>query len=753
MTITRVRRRSFLAAMGVSASGLALASWPSRAEALEPTTETVKAAFDPSVFLHVGKDGAVTVVCHRSEMGQGVRSSLVYLFADELGADPEKVKLVQADGAKAYGDQNTDGSSSIRKRYEEYRRIAATAREALVAVAAPKLGARPDAVTARDGAVHHGDESVGFGELAEQAAKRPLPDAENVTLRPDAELRYIGKTQKLLDAPLFVTGKAQYAADVQLPGLLVAVIARPPVVGAKVERFDAEAAMKIPGVKQVVEIPAPSKPWMFKLWGGVAVLADNTWAAMRGRKALNITWSDAEDEGYDSVAFRKELEEAVAEPGEVRRSVGDVEAALGKAKKTIEADYYVPHLPHLPMEPPSATARMIDGKLEIWACTQNPQTAQKSGAEATGLDPDQVVAHVTFLGGGFGRKSKGDFIAEAAYLTKKVGAPVRVQWTRTDDIHHDYFNTVNAQKLTAGLDGEGKVIAWRHRTAFPPISSTFNVFADTPSMGDLQQGVLDVALDVPNLRAEAGSANAHVRIGWLRSVYNIFHGFGVGSFIDEIAHAKGQDPADTWLELIGPARQMSLADLGIKELSNYGHSLAEHPVDAGRLRGVVERVRKLSDWDRQRKAGRALGIAAHRSFVAYVGVVVSLSKRDTGRLHVDEAWVVLDAGTVVNPERAQSQMEGSVMFGMSLALFGGVTFERGRAQQTNFHDMPILRIGDAPKAVHVEVVDSDAPPAGIGEPGLPPVAAAIANAHFALTGKRLRELPMAKAFGYDRQRG
>ncbi|MCA9617765.1 MAG: xanthine dehydrogenase family protein molybdopterin-binding subunit [Myxococcales bacterium] len=738
--------------MGITTGGLGLALFADEAAALDNTVATVKATFDPSVFLHVDASGEVTVVCHRSEMGQGVRSSYVHMYADELGADPRKVKLVQADGDVAYGDQNTDGSTSVRRRFEEYRRIAATAREALVAVAAKRLRVKAGDLVARDGVVRHepSGRSLGFGELAEEAAEGRLPDPKKVSLRSKTDLRYIGKTQPLLDAPLFVTGQATYAADVQLPGLLVAVVARPPVVGARVERYDGEAAKKIPGVKAVVEIPAPLAPWGFKVWGGVAVLADNTWAALRGREALAITWSGSSNDGYDSSAFRTKLEAAVAEPGEVRRSRGDAPDALAKASKTVEATYYVPHLPHLPMEPPCATARLIDGKLEVWACTQNPQTAQKSAAEATGMDPKDVVAHVTFLGGAFGRKSKGDFIAEAAYLTKQVGAPVRVQWTRTDDIRHGYYNSVNAQKLVAGLDDENRVTAWLHRTAFPPISATFDGRTDLPSEGDLQQGVLDVALAVPHVRAEACRAPAHVRIGWLRSVYNIFHGFGVGSFVDEIANAKGQDPADCWLELIGAPRQMSLSDLGVGDLKNYGHSLDEHPVDAGRLRGVVERVRQLSDWDRQRKAGRALGIAAHRSFVAYVAVVVALQKRPDGKLHVDEAWVALDAGTVLNPDRARSQMEGAVIFGLNLALFGGVTFAKGRAQQTNFHDLRLLRMGDAPRAIHVALVDSDAPPSGVGEPGLPPVAPAIANAYFALTGKRQRELPMARAFGYDR---
>lgn len=750
MAIERITRRTFLAAFNLAAGGLALGLVPELARAVEPTTKTVKATFDPSVFIHVGKDSKVTLVCHRSEMGQGVRSSLAYLFADELGADMARVALVQADGDTAYGDQNTDGSSSIRKRYTELRRLAATARQALVEAAARQLGVPASSLTVQDSAVRHAasGRSLDFGALAEAAAKAPLPTS--ATLRSAAELRYIGRSLPLLDASLYVTGEATYGADVKLPGLLIAVIARPPVVGSKMVRFDAKKALAIPGVRRVVEIPAPKKPYAFQPWGGVAVLADNTWAAMRGRAALDITWSASENDGYDSTAFRAAMQKAVQAPGEARRSTGDVTTALAGAKTVVDAEYYVPHLPHAPMEPPAATARFHEGVLEIWACTQNPQTAQATAAETLGLKKHEVVVHVTFLGGAFGRKSKGDFVAEAALLTKAVGVPVRVQWSREDDVQHDYYNTVSFQKLTAGLDATGKVVAWRHRTAFPPIASVFNGTADTPSAGDLQQGVLDLALDVKNVRAEAVSAGAHVRIGWLRSVYNIFHGFAVGSFTDEIAHTKKQDPRTTLLELIGPARQLSLGDLGIQKLSNYGASLDEHPVDAGRLRAVVEGVTKLADWDGRRKRGQALGLAAHRSFLAYVGVVVALAKGNDGRVRVDEAWVVADVGTVVNLDRARSQMEGAVLFGMSLALFGGVTFKAGRAEQTNFHDLRLVRIGDAPRAIHVDIVTSDRPPAGVGEPGVPPVAPAMANALFALTGKRARELPLAKDFGYDR---
>jgi isoquinoline 1-oxidoreductase beta subunit len=324
-----------------------------------------------------------------------------------------------------------------------------------------------------------------------------------------------------------------------------------------------------------------------------------------------------------------------------------------------------------------------------------------------------------------------------------MGAPVRVQWTREDDIQHDYYNAASAQRLRAALDERGTVTAWLHRTAFTPIGNTFDPKVDTPAAGDLQQGVLDLALAAPNVRAEACKATPHVRIGWYRSVYNIFHAFAVGSFIDEIAHARGADPRDTWFDVLGPARQLSLADLGVAQLRNYGETLQRHPVDAGRLRNVIERVTDAAKWSDRK--GRALGLAAHRSFVSYTAVVISVVPDREHKLRIDEAWISMDAGTVVNQERVHAQMQGAFAMGVSNALYGGITMAHGAATQTNFRDAKIARIGEIPRKLHVDLVASKAPPSGVGEPGVPPVGPALANAIFALTGKRIREIPLAKS--------
>jgi isoquinoline 1-oxidoreductase subunit beta len=749
MRVLHISRRSFLVALNLSLGGLALGAFPDDARAAKDSAQRIHETFNPNVFIHIANNGDTTIVCARSEMGQGVRSSLPVLFADELGADMARVTVVQADGDRAYGDQATGGSSSVRGRFQWLRRIGATARVMLVAAAAQKLHVPASSLDAHDHRVWHkaSGRSIGFGELAPLAAKLPVPDAKRAPLRPRSELAHLGKALPLLDAPAQVTGRAEYAADVRLPGLLVAVIARPPVVGARVRRFDASHALAVPGVRHLVEMPEPAPPYKYQPWGGIAVVADNTWAALRGRALLAVDWTESENDGYDSTAFRAELERSVSNPGLVYKQRGDALAALRAAKTRVEADYYVPHLPHLSMEPPCATARLSGDQLEIWTSTQSPMDAQAEAARVTGLSRSDVVVHVTFLGGAFGRKAMADFVSEAAFLAKHLRVPVRVQWTREDDVQHDYYNAVSLQRLTAGLDAAGKVVAWTRRTAFPPISSIFDATIDTPSARDLEQGVLDLALDVPNVRAEACSAKAHVRIGWLRSVYNLFHAFATGCFFDEVAAARGVDPRDNLLELIGPPRHVSLAELGVSSLRNYGASLSEHPVDASRLRAVIERVTAACRWSDRHKDGRALGLAAHRSFLSYSAAAVSLKRVPGGRAHVDEVWVAVDAGTILNADRVRAQMEGSVLFGLSFALFGGVEFHAGRAVQSNFDGVRLVRVADAPRRIHVDIVKSELAPGGIGEPGTPPVAPALANAAFALSGERVRAAPFGEKLG------
>ncbi|HTL31770.1 MAG TPA: molybdopterin cofactor-binding domain-containing protein [Kofleriaceae bacterium] len=752
----KVTRRAFLVGLGLTTGGLALGV--RHAWAAEPSGKTVpaaqpapqgKAGLDPHALVHIDLDGSTTILCHRSEMGQGVRSTIPLLIADELGADASRITVRQAEGDKKYGDQETDGSSSIRGQYEDLRKAGAAARMMLCTAAAKKWGVKPETCTTKNHEVIHekSKRKLPFAALVADAAKLPVPKPKDITLRPASELvRTTDPNLPLLDGQAIITGNTVYGADVRFPDMLIAVIERPPAIGDKVAKYDAKRALAIPGVKHVIEMPAPKVPYNFQPWGGIAVVADTTWAALKGRAALDITWEPGSHSKVTWESYRNDLLASARAGGKPARNVGDIDAAFGKAAKVVEAEYVVPHLAHMTMEPLAAIVRPVQGRtVEVWAPTQDPQGAREEVAKLFGLDETAVTINVTLLGGGFGRKSKSDFIAEAAHLAKQLGVPVRVQWTREDDIRHGYYNAANAQVLRAALDDKNNITAWHHRTALTPITTTFKEGADTPTPDNLQQGVLDLALAIPNVRAEPCKGTPHVRVGWYRSVYNIFHAFAVGSFIDELAHARGKDPRDTWLDVIGPAKKFSLADLGVAKLSNYGEPLDKHPVDSGRLRNVIERVTDAAKWSDRK--GRFLGLAAHRSFVTYTAVVISVVPDPTRVFRIDEAWIAMDPGTVYNRERVHAQMEGSIVMGVSNALYGGITQTNGATDQSNFRDARIARIRDIPKTIHTDLIASTEPPSGVGEPGVPPVGPALANAVFALTGKRIREIPLARTLG------
>jgi isoquinoline 1-oxidoreductase beta subunit len=745
-----VSRRGFLAGLGAASAGLAL-GWQildagdAAAEATAATAPAGGPVFAPNPFIQIGVDGVVTIVCARSEMGQGIRSSLPVLIADELGADPAKVRVVQGDADARYGDQNTDGSTSIRNFFEPMRQVAATARTMLVAAAAARWRVPAARLTTRSDAVHdpRTGKSLGFGALAAAAAALPVP--KTAALRPQSELTHLGTELPLRDGADYVTGKAAYGADVRVPGMLTAVIARPPAVFGKLARLDDRRALAVPGVRQVVPLPAPTPPAGSQPLGGVAVIADHTYAAIRGRAALDLAWDAGPHGDYDSQRYTDQLLAAVRAPGETVRKVGDADRALAGAARRVEAEYVVPHLTHAPMEPPAALVKLDGDRCEVWTCTQDPQDAQEAVAKALGLPPARVTVHVTFLGGGFGRKSIPDYAVEAALLAKAAGAPVRVQWTREDEIRHGYYHTHSAQALAAGLDAGGNVVAWRHRIAFPSISATFAPDKAHPSLGELSQGIIDLPLAIPNVVIQTGPAPQHVRIGWMRSVNNVQHAFAVQSFIAELAAATRRDPRDMLLAILGPSRTLTPEEQGVEKLTNYGAPLARHPIDVARFHRVIERVTQAAGWDAAQRSGRALGLAVHRSFLSYIAVVAQVGKGPRGELRVEQAWIAADAGTIVNADRVRAQLEGAFVFGMTTALHAAITVKRGAVEQSNFRDYPLTRIGEAPRKIHVELIASDGPPGGVGEPGVPPVAPAILNAVFALTGERVRTLPLVRA--------
>ncbi|MEP7348175.1 MAG: molybdopterin cofactor-binding domain-containing protein, partial [Gemmatimonadaceae bacterium] len=537
------------------------------------------------------------------------------------------------------------------------------------------------------------------------------------------------------------TGTATYGADVRLPGMKTAVIAHPPVWGGKVKSFDPTAALRVPGVEKVLHIPEPAIPAGYNSVGGVAVIARNTWAAIKGREALTIVWDNGPNADYDSVAYKAELEASVRKAGKPGRTLGNVDTALAAASKRIEHEYYMPHLSHAQMEPVVAVARFSNGNLEAWAPTQSPQDARGTIAKFLGIDESKVTVNVTLLGGGFGRKSKPDFICEAAWLAREVGAPVRVQWTREDDLRNSYYHTVAAHRLEAGLDASGNVTAWRHRVAHPAIDATFAPNVEGSGPDDLTNGASDIPYAIPNMSVEICPAKAHTRIGWYRSVNAIHHGFAIGSFVDELAIAAGKDPARFLLELLGPDRAVDLSKDGlVAPASNYGGTWTDYPMDSARARRVTEIAMAKSGWGTPLPNGRGRGIAMHRSFLTYVAMVVEVDVAADGTVTVPRATLAVDAGYVANPDRARSQMEGAIIMGMSNTLYSEISFKDGRVVQSNYPSYPVTRMRAAPHVVEVHLVESEALPGGIGEPGVPPSAAALCNAIYAATNVRIRQL-------------
>jgi isoquinoline 1-oxidoreductase subunit beta len=744
-------RRGFLkGVIGAGAFVLSVRWMPEQlfAAAANPVDSSAmaKASWQPNVYLAIDKDGTAYIIAHRSEMGSGSRTALPRIVADELDADWSRVKLVQATGDEKYGDQDTDGSHSVRSFFTTLRESGATARLMLVRAAAQKWGVPATECTTSVHSVVHkpSGNKLGYGELAAAAAKLEVPKKEEVQLKPRSEWRYIGKGTSSYDLKDMCTGRASYGQDTRMEGMLYASVAHPPVFGSSVKSVDDKAALSVAGVKQTVTLDAFKPPIGFQALGGVAVLADNTWAAMQGKKKLKVDWEKSPHSVWNSDAYKKELQETARKPGKVVRESGDVDAAFAKGGKIVEAEYYAPLLAHASMEPPAALAVYRDGKAEVWAPSQDPQGARTAIAQALGLKKEDVTVYVTLLGGGFGRKSFPDFAVEAAVLSKKTGKPVKVVWSREDDIKFDVYHSVAAMYMKAALGTDGKPTAWLQRSVFPPIGSTFDPSANYSGPDELGLGFTDVPFAVPNLRAENGPATAHMRIGWFRSVANVYHAFGIQSFADELAHAAGKDPVEYLLQLLGPDRIVPRTELP-KEFPNYSGDYDQYPIDTSRHRRVLTLAAEKAGWGKQKPGnGYGIGVAMHRSFLTYVATVVQVQV-DAGKVRVNRVDTALDAGTIVNPETIRQQVEGAAVMGTSLALYGEITATNGVIDQSNFDTFQMVRMNVAPRETNAYIVPSEAPPAGIGEPPLPPFAPALCNAVFAATGKRIRELPLSKA--------
>ncbi|GAB1446055.1 MAG: xanthine dehydrogenase family protein molybdopterin-binding subunit [Cyclobacteriaceae bacterium] len=740
--IFKIDRRTFLKTTSIGATGLLLGIQYSCTSPTNKLKGDASANFSSSVYLNINGSGEVTIIAHRSEMGTGIRTSLPLIVADELEADWKQVKVVQAVGDKKYGDQNTDGSYSVRMFYPIMRKAGAAARMMLEQAAANEwqidvgdCKAQNHGVTNKDGEV------LGFGYLADKAALLPIPEEVDIQLKSPDDFKFIGKKTSIVDLEDIVTGKAIFGLDTKVAGAKVALVKRPPVAGGKVKTYNVDAALKIPGVSKIFTIDSPGFPISLQSpLGGVVVVADNTWAAMKGREALTVTWERGVNGDYNSTAYIESMMKKARVSGKVRRAQGSANSALAKAAKKVEGDFRVHHLSHAPMETPCAIANFKNDKIEVWAPTQEPQWARGAVGEALGLEEKDVTINVTLLGGAFGRKSKPDFIVEAALISKESGFPIKLLWTREDDIQHDYYHANCAQHIGVGIDDNNKVNSWVHRTVFPAIGSTSSAQSNEPSGEEISQGVIDLPYDIPNISCETNTASAQVRVGWLRSVANINHAFAIGCMLDEVAEKRGLDPVANLLDMLGQDRNIDMGALS-EEFWNYGEKIEEFPWSTARYRKVIEKVKEISGWGKAMPPDSGIGIAAHRSFLSYVACVVEV-KMVNGKLKIPRVYYAVDCGVAVNPERIKAQFEGGAVFGASIALKSKITVSHGAVAQSNFNDYELARITEAPLETEVFIVPSNEKPTGVGEPPVPPFAPALCNALYQVTGKRIRQLPV-----------
>jgi len=668
--------------------------------------------FAPNAFVRVGSDDSVTILLAHSEMGQGIWTSLPMLVAEELDADWSKIKVAHAKAAPVYahtavGLQMTGGSTTTLSEFDRYRQAGATARALLVQAAAQRFGVKPADCRTENGVVIAGNQRAPYGELAAAAAK--LPPLEAVTLKDPKDWKLIGKPTKRLDTPEKTTGRAQFGIDVRFPGLLTAVVARPPVFGATVKSFDAGAARAVPGVRTVVQVPT-----------GVAVVADHFWAAKLGRDALKIDWDLGPNASLDSTTLREQFRQLAATAGAVAAEAGNASDGLGRAVKTIEAEYAVPYLAHAPMEPENCTVRLGRHKCEIWAGTQFQGMDQQIAAQITGLRPEQVDIHTTFLGGGFGRRANftSDFVAEAVQVAKAAKAPVKTVWTREDDVRGGYYRSAFLHRARIGLGADGQPLAWQHTVVGQSIliGTLFEKAAVKNGIDSTSvEGLADSPYlkEIPNHRVELHSPRTGIPVLWWRSVGNSHTAFVVETLIDELAQAADKDPVE------------------------YRRALLKN---SPRHLGVLNLAVEKAGWDERAPEGRARGVAVHAAFGSFAAQVAEASV-ENGRIRVHRVVCAIDCGIVVNPETIAAQMESGIAFGLSAALHSALHFKDGRVQESNYHDYRVLRLNEMPR-VEVHIVPSTEKPGGVGEVAVPHIAPAVANAVARLTGQRLRELPL-----------
>jgi isoquinoline 1-oxidoreductase subunit beta len=711
-----ISRRYFLRSSALSGAALVIGFHISRrSEALLLANAPKRPLPAPNAFLRIGADGVVTVQLAHSEMGQSIWTTLPMLLAEELECDWSKIKVETAPAAPAYFHtampmQMTGGSSTTRSEFDRYRTVGAMAREMLVKAAADRWKVDVKQVRVENGFVSSGMRRLSFGELAE-TAQSLLPPTE-VTLKPASQWKLIGKPTRRLDTPEKITGRAQFGIDVQFPGLRTAVIARAPVFGGKVKSFDGTRARAVPGVEAIVQVPS-----------GVAVVAAHFWAAQAGRDALEVQWDLGAGRECDTTAILKSFRELAKKPGAAALTKGDCEAVLGKVKQRLVAEYDVPFLAHAPMEPLNCTVRLEKDRCEIWVGTQFQTNDQAVAAKICGLPPENVSIHTTFLGGGFGRRANpsSDFVAEAVHVAKASGVPVKVLWTREDDLHGGYYRPMFVHRVEVGVDGKGYPVAWKHTVvgqsllAGTPFEAMVKDGIDEASV----EGVVDSAyLETVGAKlVTLHSPRTPVPVLWWRSVGNTHTAFAVESMVDELAHAAHKDPLAFRVELLkGKPKHLKVLQLAAEK----------------------------AGWGKPLPNGAARGLALHESFGSIVAQVAEVSVDKDKRIRVQRVVCALDCGLVVNPLSLEAQVQGSIAFGLGPTLQSALTIKEGRVQQSNFNDYLVLRLDEMPR-VEVFTVPSGGPMGGIGEPATAPINAAVANAVFALTGQRLRSLPLKLA--------
>jgi len=668
--------------------------------------------FAVNAFVRIGADESVTVIAAHSEMGQGVYTSLPMLLNEELQADWSKIRVEAAPVDKAYnhpvfGMQMTGGSTTSPAEWERYRKMGATARMMLVEAAATKWGVDAASCKVEKGVVIHTatNKRATYGSLADAAAKLTPP--ANVPLKNPKDFTLVGKPTRRLDTPSKTNGTAQFGLDVIVPGMLTAVVARPPVFGGKVAKVDAREALKVPGVKAVEQVPS-----------GVAVIAEHFWPAKLGREKLKIDWDLGPNAGLSTEKMLRDFSEMSSKPGAIAKKSGDPDAALKTAAKTITAEYDVPYLAHAMMEPLNCVVDLRADSCEIWTGTQFETVDRASAAQVAGLPPEKVQIHTTLLGGGFGRRANpnSDFVVEAVHVAKAAKAPVKVVWTREDDVRGGWYRPMWHDRFAAGLDANGDPIAWTHTIVGQSImqGTLFEAFTIKDGIDSTSvEGAADVLYGFPNLQVDLHTPKIGVPVQWWRSVGHSHTGFSVEAFFDEVAHAGGKDPYELRKKL-----------------------LANQP----RMRAVLELAAQKANWGSKLPPGVGRGIATHFSFDSYVAQVVEASV-EKGAVKVHRVVCAVDCGLVINPDTVRAQMEGGIIFGLTAALKTEITLKDGRVEQSNFHDYQMLRMFESPE-IEVHIVPSTESPTGVGEPGVPPVAPALANAIFAATGKRVRRLPI-----------